>query len=127
MGVTYYPDGVQIGSEAGGTADFKLGGTTVTRTAAQINALLAGTASGFKAHGGTIVFTLTGGVATGLSTFVGWSAVLVGAPDLAANGIIQISAGTAAGGSITVAGYKADGTAAGAAAIGTAAWTAFGT
>lgn len=39
MGVTNFPDGVNIGSEAGGTADFQLGGTVVDLTAAEFNAL----------------------------------------------------------------------------------------
>lgn len=45
MGVTNFPDGVNIGSAAGGTAEFQIGGTAVTLTAADLNALDAASLS----------------------------------------------------------------------------------
>src|SRR3990167_67921 len=39
MGLTNFPNGVRIGSAAGGTADFYLGGTEVAVTAAELNAI----------------------------------------------------------------------------------------
>ncbi len=42
MGLTYFPNGVNIGPAAGGTAEFSLGGTAVTATADELNALGTG-------------------------------------------------------------------------------------
>ena len=41
MGVTHFPNGISVGSEAGATALFELGGTAVNVTADQLNALAA--------------------------------------------------------------------------------------
>lgn len=41
MGVTNFPDGVNIGNDAGGTSLWQLGGTSVNVTAAELNAIAA--------------------------------------------------------------------------------------
>ena len=45
MGVSNFPDGLNVGSAAGGTAEFQIGGTAVTLTAADLNALDAASLS----------------------------------------------------------------------------------
>lgn len=68
MGVTRFPDGINLGNESGGTATFSIGGTVVNLTAAALNALVGSDSSGkeIAAFDGTVAGTAS--LSSGLST-----------------------------------------------------------
>lgn len=99
MGVTNFPNGVNIGDSAGGTSDFTIANVTVTKTAAQINALAGGTASGLRIAGGVQSVTGAGTINTNLTTVTSVTATLETSGTAAGTACV-VTAGTAGGGSI---------------------------
>lgn len=124
MGVTNFPDGINAGSEAGGTAVLQIGGTAIN----PFNYLGSGVASKFAA-GSAVVTAGSVNVATGLTTVL--------YAQVTALGPLSSTAGTAggfvvptvqpigaSGGSICVRGYDQMGTVSSTA--GTVFWHAIG-
>src|SRR5688572_9196915 len=109
MPSTNFPNGVNVGSSDGGTALLELGGTAVNVTAAELNrnagaagAVLAYTASGKKAAGGTVsvgVGANAGTVSTGLTTVEFAVASLYGANEPGA-GLANVRVSNPGGGTI---------------------------
>ena len=94
-------------------ADLKLGagaGTSVTKTAAQINLLVAGTTGGMKiAHGVAAVGAASVDVPTGLTTVTNVIVSMVGDPSLThmySTGTIGNQTGQPAAGSIRIKSFK---------------------
>lgn len=138
MPVTNFPDGVNVGNDASGTAQFQLGGTAVTTTAAELNKAdgilgnaLAYDNAGFRiAASGSTAITGSGTIATGMANVQHVVASLAGV----------VTAGTAAAGDaitvivdpVTVGGGSVifrclDKSGINATAAGTVNWIAIGT
>lgn len=117
MGVTRFPNGIEVGdSTTAGT--FSIGGTTVYPVS-------YGSATGAKAAAGTVVVPSGASgtaFATGLTTVTYFLATPYG--NVTAAGYAGVM-GTVNGGSITLLGVSGPGTAS--TASGTAAWLALGT
>ena len=137
MGRTNFPDGVNVGNAASGTAEFTLGGTAVTATATELNyvdgiggaALSAPTAGKIVTAGTIIVPSGAAGTAfipSGLSTVTAIVASPYGPLNL---GTAFVSVDTSvAGGTATLRGYGQNegGTLIASSASGTASYIAYG-
>lgn len=125
MGVTNFPDGINAGSQAGGTAPLQVGGTAINPPNH------VGATAAPKMNFGSVV--VTGGsinVATGLATVLNAQATPLGPLSSTAGtvgGFVIVTAAPigASGGSIAIRAYDQNGTAA--SSSGTAFWQAFGT
>ena len=114
IGVTNFPNGLNVGNADGATADFQIGGTAVTVSAAQLNTAggegvdhpLAHTTTDSKKiawNTGTVI-TGSGTVASGLATTETAVASFVSIPGTAA---CIVTAGTAASGGVVLNTYSA--------------------
>lgn len=133
MGQTNFPNGLTIGSDAGGTATFEIGSQEVYVTGAEFNrlsgaagAVLAFTTSGKRVAAGTVIVpTGAGGTAftTGLTTveYVLPGVYNAGTPLL---GFQSVNA-SHSGGTVTLVGVMQSGVVSD--AQGTATWIAVGT
>ena len=113
MGRTNFPDGVNVGDASSGTAEFTLGGTAVTSTAAELNKVdgiagnaLANPTAGRLLVAGTITVPSgasgTAFVPSGMTTVTAVVASLY-APVNLGTALVSV-AGSIAGGSITLLG-----------------------
>lgn len=136
MGRTNFPNGINVGDAASGTADFTLGGTAVTATAAELNladgiagAALAYTSAGKILAAGTVIVTgSTAIVPSGITTALFAVASQYGVAPTGAGtvgGFAKVSAGLSGGGTITVYAQDAWGTAS--LTAGTASYLVVGT
>jgi len=122
MTLTRFPDGIDVGSEAGVAGTLAIGGTAVTATAAELN-MVDGQTLKFRA--GTVVTVApfsVGTAVTGLSTVN----VITASIEAAGTGLSKVAVGTAnvIGGTVVFALY---GTASAAATTaGTIHWIAAG-
>lgn len=134
---------VQVGANKNvdvlAVADLKLGsgaGTSVTKTAAQINGLVEGVAGGYKvAYGTATIGSASDTIVTGLATVVSATCSLAGDPTMNhawSNATIGNQTGSPAAGSIIIKSWKP--TAAGdvtpipaASVFANVSWIAFGT
>lgn len=133
MGVTRFPNGVNIGNADGGTAEFQLGGTAVTATAAELNLLDGGlgaavltfdSATPYVVASGSTAITGGGTIATGLGGTVQYVTASLTNNGTAAF-VVHAAPVAAAGGSVIFYVYGQTGAAA--ASAGTVNWIAFGT
>lgn len=127
IGVTNYPNGINVGSAAGGTAPLEVGGSEIGVTAAHLRKTLAHVTAGGKLLAAGTVIVPTGDSGTtftsGLTTvnFVVASVYNAGTPLL---GFASCQAYIGGGGTVTVVGLRE--TALSADVQGTATWIAIG-
>lgn len=129
MGVTNFPDGINVGSDAGGTAVLQIGGAEVGVPVAQLRKTVGHvTAAGKLIAAGTVIVPNGGtAFATGLTAVDHVVATPYGPLASTAGtvgGFVGVTAHKA-GGSVTLTGYDQMGTAS--LSSGTAAWLAIGT
>ena len=138
MGVTRFPNGIRIGSEANGTAQFDIGATQVHATAAELNklsgaagVLMGHPTSGRQIFAGTVIVGATGSTAfvpTGATTVLFAVASPYGPLVETAGtvgGFTNVAASVGSGGTVTIRAYDQMGTASSYA--GTAAYLIVGT
>lgn len=121
MGVTRFPNGVEIG-DGTSAGTFTVGGTAV----AAVNNPVAATGSGVKVQAGTVIVP-TGGSGTAFTTSLSTVTYVVASPYSTVETVAGF-AGVAAshsGGTVTLRGISSAGTAS--TASGTATWYAIGT
>lgn len=136
MPETNFPNGINIGDDASGTATFSIGGVEMTAGAAELNkvdgiggAALAYTSAGKILAAGTVIVTgSTAIVPSGITTALFVVASPYGvAPSGAgtAGGFAAVSADLAGGGTVTIYAQDVQGTASSTA--GTASYVVIGT
>lgn len=113
--------GLKIGTGAG---------TAMTKSAAEINALVGGVAAGYKLARGNQAATASATIATGLTTITGFAVAPVGATATKINACSAVSA-SASSGNLSVYRWKVGGpsttTLKAASVAGTVSWVAVGT
>lgn len=104
MGVTRFPDGVNVGNDAAATATFQIGGTAVTPLSYPSlgKKIVAGTVTVPSGSGGT-AFTVTGVTTIDYLSVAPYSTVVTVA---GFNGVV----GSHAGGTVTLYGVSGAGT-----------------
>ena len=126
MGVTNFPNGVNIGSAAGGTATLEIGGAEIGVPAAQLRKVVAHpTAAGKLVVAGTVTVP-TGGSGTAFASGLTTVDFVLAAPYFTVEPVAGYAGCGASktGGSVTVFGVSSAGTAS--TASGTATWLAIG-
>lgn len=121
MGLTYFPNGIASGSEAGGTASISIGSHVVTPLsyeATQYARMVAGTV--IVPAAGSTAFIPTGLTAATYAVASAYGPLISGT----AGGFVHVTA-SVAGGTVTLRGY--DGTATASSTPGTAVYFAVGT
>ena len=127
MGVTNFPQGVNVGSDAGGTAVLQIGGAEIGVTAAKLRTVVSHPTAAAKLVTAGTVIVPTGGsgtaFASGLTT-VDYAVASVDNAGTPLLGFTTVQAFSAGGGSVTIVGLRETGLAAD--VSGTASWIAIG-